>query len=139
MDRLYMLHVGPSGERLTQPRGKAKDDDQVEAAFRAAHPFWSEVEVAGAVAKARGGVRVTVPYYDLTVSAAKSVSVLHAYAPSACGSASTAVQDSGIFFILASVELFSALCRNRELFGYVVSMMTIFLVFGGEPRCRAGR
>ena len=46
--------------------------------FRAAHPFASEVEVAEAVAKARGGARVSVPYYDLTVSAAKSVSVLHA-------------------------------------------------------------
>ena len=78
MDRLYMQHVGPSGELLTRPRGKAKDDDQAEAAFRAAHPFASEIEVAEAVAKARGGARVTVPYYDLTVSASKSVSVLHA-------------------------------------------------------------
>ena len=55
MDRLYMLHVGPSGELLTRPRGTAKDDDQAEAAFRAAHPFASETEVAEAVAKARGG------------------------------------------------------------------------------------
>jgi hypothetical protein len=78
MDRLYMQHIGPGGERLTRSRGKAKDDDQVEAAYRVAHPFASEVEVAEAVAKARGGYRVTVPYYDLTVSAAKSVSVLHA-------------------------------------------------------------
>ena len=45
MDRLYMEHVGPSGERLARPRGKAKDDDQAEAAFRAAHPFASETEV----------------------------------------------------------------------------------------------
>src|SRR5436190_21969487 len=72
MDRLYMLHVGPSGELLTRPRGAAKDDDQAEAAFRAAHPFASEVEVAEAVAKARGGNRTSVPYYGLTVSAAKS-------------------------------------------------------------------
>jgi hypothetical protein len=78
MDRLYMEHVGPGGERLTRPRGKAKDDDQVEAAVRAAHPFWSEVEVAEAVAKARAGTRASVPYYDLTISASKSVSVLHA-------------------------------------------------------------
>jgi hypothetical protein len=78
MDRLYMLHVGPSGELLTRPRGTAKDDDQAEAAFRAAHPFASEVEVAEAVAKARGGNRTSVPYYDLTVSASKSISVLHA-------------------------------------------------------------
>ncbi len=80
MDRLYMQHVGPDGELLTRPRGKAaaEDDDQAAAAFRAVHPFASEVEVAEAVAKARGGARVSVPYYDLTVSAAKSVSVLHA-------------------------------------------------------------
>ncbi len=80
MERLYMQHVGPDGELLTRPRGNAaaEDDDQAAAAFRAVHPFASEVEVAEAVAKARGGVRVPVPYYDLTVSAAKSVSVLHA-------------------------------------------------------------
>ena len=80
MERLYMQHVGPGGELLTRPRGKAAaaDDDRVAAAFRAAHPFASEVEVAEAVARARGGARVAVPYYDLTVSAAKSVSVLHA-------------------------------------------------------------
>ena len=69
---------GPAGERLIRPRGKAKDEDQAEAAFRAAHPFASETEVAEAVAKARGGTRASVPYYDLTVSAAKSISVLHA-------------------------------------------------------------
>ena len=80
MDQLFMQHVGPDGELLTRPRGKAAavvGDDQA-AAFRAVHPFASEVEVAEAVAKARGGVRVSVPYYDLTLSAAKSVSVLHA-------------------------------------------------------------
>jgi hypothetical protein len=78
MDRLYMEHVRPGGERLTRLRGKAKDDDQVEAAVRAVHPFWSETEVAEAVAKARAGTRTSVPYYDLTVSASKSVSLLHA-------------------------------------------------------------
>ena len=78
MDRLYMQHIGPAGELLTRPRGKAKDDDQAAAAYRAAHPFASETEVAEAVIRARGGVRVTVPYYDLTVSASKSISVLHA-------------------------------------------------------------
>ena len=36
-------------------------------------PRWSE-----AVVGARASARVTVPYYDLTVSAAKSISVLHA-------------------------------------------------------------
>ena len=78
MDQLYMEHVGPSGELLAKPRGKAKNDDQEEAAFRAAHPFASETEVSEAVVRARASARVTVPYYDLTVSAAKSISVLHA-------------------------------------------------------------
>ena len=78
MDRLYMEHIAPDGERLTPPRGRARDEDQVAAAFRAAHPFASETEVADAVARARGGVRTGVPYYDLTVSASKSISVLHA-------------------------------------------------------------
>jgi hypothetical protein len=78
MDRLYVEHIDPSGKLLVKPRCNAKDDDQAEAALRAAHPFWSEVEVAEAVAKARGGNRTSVPYYDLTVSAAKSISVLHA-------------------------------------------------------------
>ena len=53
MDRLYMEHIGPGGERLTRPRGRAKDDGQAEAAFRAGHPFASETEVAEAVARAR--------------------------------------------------------------------------------------
>jgi hypothetical protein len=78
MDQLYMEHVGPSGELLTRPRGSAKDDDQAEAAFRTAHPFASETEVSEAVVRVRASARVTVPYYDLTVSAAKSISVLHA-------------------------------------------------------------
>src|SRR5712675_1469605 len=77
MDRLYMQHIGPAGERLTRPRGKAKDDDQAAAVYRAAHPFASETEVAEAVIRARGGARRSVPYYDLTVSASKSISVLH--------------------------------------------------------------
>ena len=78
MDRLYMQHIGPAGEQLTRPRGKAKDDDQAAAAYRAAHRFASETEVAEAVIRARDGVRVSVPYYDLTLSASKSISVLHA-------------------------------------------------------------
>src|SRR5260370_42331305 len=77
MDRLYMQQVGPSGELLMRRRMQ-RDQDQAEAAFRAAHPFASEIEVSVAVAKARGSKQVSVPYYDLTVSAAKSVSVLHA-------------------------------------------------------------
>ena len=53
MDRLYMEQVGPSGELLMRRRVQ-RDQDQAEAAFRAAHPFASETEVSEAVAKARG-------------------------------------------------------------------------------------
>ncbi len=79
MDRLYMEQVSPSGELLMRRRmQRDQDQDQAEAAYRAVHPFASETEVAEAVAKSQGSKRVCVPYYDLTVSAAKSVSVLHA-------------------------------------------------------------
>ena len=59
MDRLYMQQVGPSGELLMRRRMQ-RDQDQAEAAFRAAHPFASETEVAEAVAKSRGSKRVSV-------------------------------------------------------------------------------
>jgi conjugative relaxase-like TrwC/TraI family protein len=77
IERLFMEHVGPAGELLTRTR-PAKDEDQVVAAFLAEHPFASAVEVAAVHARARGSARVKVPYYDLTISASKSVSVLHA-------------------------------------------------------------
>ena len=48
------------------------------AAYRAAHPYASAVEIAEVRAAERGKDPHTVPYFDLTVSAVKSVSVLHA-------------------------------------------------------------
>ncbi len=57
MEQLYMEHVGPSGELLARPRGKAKDDDQAAAAFRAGHPFASETEVSEAIVRARASAR----------------------------------------------------------------------------------
>ena len=48
------------------------------AAFLAAHPYASAVELAGVRAAERGKDPHQVPYFDLTVSAVKSVSVLHA-------------------------------------------------------------
>ena len=48
------------------------------AAYLAAHPYASAVELAGVRAAERGQDPHTVPYFDLTVSAVKSVSVLHA-------------------------------------------------------------
>ena len=48
------------------------------AAYLPAHPYASAVEVAEVRAAERGKDPHTVPYFDLTVSAVKSVSVLHA-------------------------------------------------------------
>jgi conjugative relaxase-like TrwC/TraI family protein len=82
---LYMHGIGPGGERL-RPELKArtqKEDDEREAqlvaAFRDAHPFASASEIEEERASIRGRAgQVTVPYLDLTISAVKSVSVLHA-------------------------------------------------------------
>ena len=48
------------------------------AAYLAAHPYASAVELAEVRAAERGKDPHQVPYFDLTVSAVKSVSVLHA-------------------------------------------------------------
>ena len=48
------------------------------AAYRAAHPYASATELAEVRAAERGKDPHQVPYFDLTVNAVKSVSVLHA-------------------------------------------------------------
>ena len=78
MDRLYMEHVGPAGSgwpgrgarRRTTTRRRPRSGRGTRSRRRPRCPRRS--------ARARGSARVTVPYYDLTVSAAKSISVLHA-------------------------------------------------------------
>ena len=47
-------------------------------AYRAAHSYASATELAEVRASERGKDPRQVPYFDLTISAAKSVSVLHA-------------------------------------------------------------
>ena len=47
-------------------------------AYLAAHPYASATELAEVRAAERGQDPPQVPYFDLTVSAVKSVSVLHA-------------------------------------------------------------
>ena len=39
MDRLYMEQVGPCGRAADAAAGASEDEDQAEAAVRAAHPF----------------------------------------------------------------------------------------------------
>ena len=81
IERLYQENTGPGGELLVKRR-QSKAADQREqaavAAYMAAHPYASATELAEVRAAERGKDPHSVPYFDLTVSAVKSVSVLHA-------------------------------------------------------------
>jgi hypothetical protein len=82
IERLYQKGVGAEGEMLLHPRlpkpVREREDASV-AAFMAEHPFASAIEVAEVRAAERAKEDAgRVPYYDLTVNVAKSVSVLHA-------------------------------------------------------------
>ena len=79
--RLYQHNIGPGGELLVKRRQSRAADDREEAAvaaFLAAHPYASAAELAEVRAAERGTDPHLVPYFDLTVDAVKSVSVLHA-------------------------------------------------------------
>jgi conjugative relaxase-like TrwC/TraI family protein len=79
--RLYQHNIGPGGELLVKPRrskAAAEREATAEAAYLAAHPYASATELAEVRAAERGTDPHQVPYFDLTVSAVKSVSVLHA-------------------------------------------------------------
>ena len=75
--RLYQHNIGPGGELLVKPRQSkaAAGREQVAvAAYLAAHPYASATELAEVRAAERGKEPHQVPYFDLTVSAVKSVS-----------------------------------------------------------------
>ncbi len=79
--RLYQHNIGPGGELLVKRRqSKAADEREQDAAaaYLAAHPYASATELAELRAAERGTDPHLVPYFDLTVDAVKSVSVLHA-------------------------------------------------------------
>jgi conjugative relaxase-like TrwC/TraI family protein len=79
--RLYQDNIGPGGELLVKRRqSKAADEREAAAvaASLAAYPYASATELAEVRAAERGKDPHSVPYFDLTVSAVKSVSVLHA-------------------------------------------------------------
>jgi len=79
--RLYQHNIAPGGELLVKRRqSKAADEREAAAvaAYLAAYPYASAIEVAEVRAAERGTDPHQVPYFDLTVSAVKSVSVLHA-------------------------------------------------------------
>ena len=72
----------PGGELLGQappvPGGSANANEAAVAAYLAAHPYASATELAEVRAAERGTDPHQVPYFDMTVDAVKSVSVLHA-------------------------------------------------------------
>ena len=81
IERLYQHNIGPGGEVLAghrQPKAAGQREDTAVSAYLAEHPFASAVELAEVRAAARASDPYRVPYFDLTISAAKSVSVLHA-------------------------------------------------------------
>ncbi len=81
IERLYQENIGPGGQLLVKRRqSKAAADREAAAvaAYLAAHPYASAVELAEVRAAGRGTDPHQVPYFDLTISAVKSVSVLHA-------------------------------------------------------------
>ena len=81
IERLYQENIGPGGELLVKRRQSTAADERETAAvtaYLAAHPYASATELAEVRAAERGRDPHQVLYFDLTVSAVKSVSVLHA-------------------------------------------------------------
>ena len=79
--RLCQHNIGPAGELLVKRRESREADEREQAAvaaYQAAHPYASAVELAEVRAAERGQDPHLVPYFDLTVDVVKSVSVLHA-------------------------------------------------------------
>jgi hypothetical protein len=79
--RLYQHNIGPGGELLVKPsqsKPTAEREQAAVAAYQSAHPYASSTELAEVRAAERAKDPHQVPYFDLTVSAVKSVSVLHA-------------------------------------------------------------
>jgi hypothetical protein len=79
--RLYQHNIGPAGELLVnrrQSRRAGEHEEAAVAAYLAAHPYASTTELAEVRAAERGTDPHQVPYFDMTVDAVKSVSVLHA-------------------------------------------------------------
>jgi hypothetical protein len=79
--RLYQHNIGPGGELLVKRRQSlavGEREDAAVAAYLAAHPYATATELAEVRAAERGTDPHQVPYFDMTVDAVKSVSVLHA-------------------------------------------------------------
>ena len=122
--RLYQENTGPGGELLVKRRQSQAADERETAAvtgYLAAHPYASAVELAEVRAADRGKDPHTVPYFDLTVSAVKSVSVLHAsYRVSARQACDRGEQDQAAALDARADEIEDALMESaREALGWL--------------------
>ena len=122
--RLYQHNIGPGGELLVKPRQSkaAAEQEQVAvAAYLAAHPYASATELAEVRAAERDKEPHQVPYFDLTVSAVKSVSVLYAsYRVSACQARQRGDQDQAAMLDARADEIENALIESaREAVGWL--------------------
>jgi conjugative relaxase-like TrwC/TraI family protein len=93
-ERLYQEGVGPRGERIISHATPKTDEDQAaaEAAaiarYKEEHPFASASEINAERTRIRAkSPGISRPYYDITSSVSKSVSVLHASLRVAAGQA----------------------------------------------------
>ena len=122
--RLYQENIGPGGELLVKRRqSKAADERETAAvaAYLAAHPYASATELAEVRAAGRGTEPHQVPYFDLTVSAVKSVSVLHAsYRVSARQARERGDEDQAAALDARADEIEDALMESaREAVGWL--------------------
>jgi TrwC relaxase len=79
--RLYQQGTGPGGQQLVprrQSKAAREREQKAVAAYLAEHPGASKAELAKVRTAERSRGSQRVPYFDLTISAARSISVLHA-------------------------------------------------------------
>jgi hypothetical protein len=122
--RLYQHSIGPGGELLVKPRqtrAAAEREQAAVAAYLAAYPYASATELAEVRTTERGKEPHQVPYFDLTISAVKSVSVLHAsYRVSARRARDRGEQDQAAALDARADEIEEALMSSaREAVGWL--------------------
>ena len=116
--RLYEHNIGSGGELLVKRRQSTAADEREEqavAAYLAAHPYASTVELAEVCSAERSKDPHQVPYFDLTISAVKSVSVLHAsYRVAARQTRARGEQDQAAVLDARADELEAALMDSAR-------------------------
>jgi len=115
---LYQHNIGPGGKLLVKRRrSEAAGDREAVAvtAYLAAHPYASATELAEVRAAGRGKDPHQVPYFDLTISAVKSMSVLHApYRVSARQARERGDEDQAAALDVQADEIESALMESAR-------------------------